>query len=175
MYGDKTRKYLITVCVILSMLLSACSEADPKKQKLLKDLNGLAEIQDFEDITISVYWIDPSITLRAPMSREAIATRGDNEIQVKGDEIEGKLDWFNKIKSKDIVVLDEEMWVNARFYVVINSDEKGTLLDFVMFGGWDYFIINDVVIERNETIVNTLIPLLDEESYIALEGYRNWH
>lgn len=167
--------YLFAVSIILYILLSGCSGTDSRKRELLIELNSLADIKDFDDITVSIHWINPRITLRAPLSREAIVTRGDNEIQLKGNELEGKLDWFNKIKSKDIVVIDEEMWVNARFYVVINSNEDGNLLDLVMFGGWDYFIINDVVIERNDAIVDALIPLLDEKSYITLEEYRNWH
>ena len=44
-------------------MLSACQYHDPVKQKLVRDLRNLAEIEDFEDMTVSIYWIESYVLI----------------------------------------------------------------------------------------------------------------
>jgi len=135
-------------------------------------LRNLAEIEDFEDMTVSIYWLESYVLNRYPWSKNDLIERADNVIILQGDEIKGKLEWFKDISEKDIELLEEDQKPDARFYVLIESAEKGKLFELLMFGDSFSYFVNGHLIQWNDKIINALIPLLDEKAFSDLELYR---
>ena len=169
----KNRIWHILICLAFAFtMLSACQNQDPVKQKLVRDLRNLAETEDFEDMTVSIYWLESYVLNRYPWSKNDLIERADNVIILQGDEIKGKLEWFKDISEKDIELLEEDQKPDARFYVLIESVEKGKLFELLMFGDSFSCFVNGHRIQWTDKIINALIPLLDEKAFSDLELYR---
>jgi len=169
----KNRIWHLLICLVFAFtMLSACQYQDPIKQKLVHDLRNLAEIEDFEDMTVSIYWLESYVLNRYPWSKNDLIERADNVIILQGDEIKGKLEWFKDIIEKDIELLEEDQKPDTRFYVLIESAEKGKLFELLMFGDSFSYFVNGHLIQWNDKIINALIPLLDEKAFSDLELYR---
>lgn len=170
--NKKTAFIILAHFFVALFFLNSCQYHDPVKQKLVRDLRNLAEIEDFEDMTVSIYWIESYVLNRYPWSKNDLIERADNVIILQGDEIKGKLEWFKDISEKDIELLEEDQKPDTRFYVLIESAEKGKFFELLMFGDSFSCFVNGHLIQWNDKIINALIPLLDEKAFSDLELYR---
>ncbi|HHV05852.1 MAG TPA: hypothetical protein GXX60_04940 [Anaerolineaceae bacterium] len=174
MKTPKTRKIISLIIVLLVAITSlcGCGKPDSVKHKLVRDLRALAKIDNFDDLYVSIYWIESYVLNRYPWSKNDLLERADNVIILQGDEIKGKLEWFKDISEKDIELLEEDQKPDTRFYVLIESVEKGKLFELLMFGDSFSYFVNGYLIQWNDKIINALIPLLDEKAFSDLELYR---
>lgn len=170
--NKKTAFIILAHFFVALFFLNSCQYQDTVKQNLVRDLRNLAEIEDFEDMTVSIYWLESYVLNRYPWSKNDLIERADNVIILQGDEIKGKLEWFKDISEKDIELLEEDQKPDTRFYVLIESVEKGKLFELLMFGDSFSYFVNGHRIQWNDKIINALIPLLDEKAFSDLELYR---
>lgn len=170
---------IILEVVLFSLILSGCKNTepvvhDPVKHQVVEEINNLAKIQDFDGITVSVYWREPTAESPAPLTAQnLIDWTTTKTFTLEGDEIEGRLDLFDEFTEKDIEIIDGERNINARFYILIESEEEGKLFDLLMFENWTNFVLNDTLIKPNEKIVEMILPLLDSDGRFDLRRYIN--
>lgn len=177
--GRATSQKIMCLFLFVVILLASCNKTkqhDPVKQALVENLTSLAEIKTFDDISASIYWISPFIHTRYPWPVDVLINFNQVKlIKLEGAELEGKLDWFKNVTEEDIELVDQKIHVQARFYVLIESPQQGKHFELILFGYPDYLIVNDVLIEKNDKLLNAILPLLDEQGMLDLELYRRWN
>ncbi|HQC63728.1 MAG TPA: hypothetical protein PK459_01370 [Anaerolineaceae bacterium] len=171
----KNRIWHILIGFVFALTaLVACRSQDAVKQKLVSELTSLATIQDFDDITVSTYSINPWLF---PRERYTVAEiekfAATKKFTLNGAEIEGKLDLFGEIKESDFELSHKANPKKTRFYVLIESAEDGKLLEMLLFGGYSTYIVNGVEIKPSDKILEALTPLLSESALRDLEVYRD--
>ena len=99
----------------------------------------------------------------------------DKTFNLEGDDIKGKLDLFGQIQAEDIRLDPLQRGDVARFYLVIESVEKGKLFDILLFGyRGDIFIVNGVHIMANQKFLDMIMPLLNYDAKYNLRAYGEW-
>lgn len=171
---SRRKLFVITVLVINLFVLSACKKEESLRQKIVNDLTYLAEIQDYTNLTVSIYWLDKEVLTRYPWTVEDLMSRARNKITLRGSDIEGRLNDFGSISLKDVKLVDEKTKIEARFYLLIESSEAGRLLEMTLFGGDHFYIVNGLTIYPSDKLLDAITPLLSEEGIAELELYRFW-
>lgn len=196
MESSKSKFFLmITVVVLAFLLVSGCvqkdhstqeiknedlsiqdsTDQDPVVQKLVDELTGLAKIKDFEGISVSIYWFDPTLRFAYPRSLNDLFEGPSKSIYLEGDEIKGKLDLFSQITTKDVrrVWTMERVW--ARFYMVIESEKDGKLFEFLFHGDGRNFIVNGTQIRPNYKFLDIIMPFFDYDGRFDMRSYGSLH
>jgi len=93
---------LISGCAKPEPVVQESIDLDPVKQELLNEINSLAEINDFEGLSMSVYWAHPETRYRAKLTLDQLIEWPDKTFNLEGDDIKGKLDLFGQIQAEDI-------------------------------------------------------------------------
>ena len=166
---------LISGCAKPEPVVQESIELDPVKQELLNDINSLAEINDFEGLSVSVYQAHPETRYRAKLTLDQLIEWPDKTFKLEGDDIKGKLNLFGQIQAEDIRLESLQRGDVARFYLVIESVEKGKLFDILLFGyRGDIFIVNGVHIMANQKFLDMIMPLLNYDAKYNLRAYGEW-
>ncbi len=147
--------------------LCSCEKQDSVKKQVLKDLRSLAKIEDFDNLSMSVYHnfsFQPIIVIHDPGSMENYIDQLHENLTFKlqGNEIRGRLDSFSTIKAEDIEVYNNCKPIEVRTYTVIKSSEDGKIFEFIWNAHNDNFIINGVEIVFSRKLLRKLQPLLYE-------------
>ncbi|MGI6259930.1 MAG: hypothetical protein ACOYKC_08750 [Anaerolineaceae bacterium] len=190
MINESKTMILITVFVITLSLLSGCAKSepivpkptvqvptdpDPVKQRLLNAVFKVANIRDYEGLSVSVYWMHPEVIREFSYKLDDLIKKPDKFIKLEGDEIEGKLDLFGQIKAEDIELAPGKIRTETpMFYLVIESTEEGKLYDFLLWGNYKYFIVNGTYIEPNQKFLDIIMPLLNYDARLDIRGYGEW-
>lgn len=184
MINESKTMILITVFVITLSLLSGCAKSepiveesidlDPVKQELLSDINSLAEIKDFEGISVSAYWVSIHSRFRAPLNINDLIRLERGVFHLEGNELDGKLDLFSQIQADDIQMTQRESFENARYYLVIESNVDGKLFELLLFKGWSNMSVNGIEIRPSKKILDAIYPLLTPGARYELQRYSKW-
>ncbi len=175
---------LILVLVLTFSLISGCAkpeptvqepiDIDPVKQELLNDINSLAEIKDFESISVSAYWVSIHARFRAPLNINDLIRLEEGVFHLEGNELDGKLDLFSQIQADDIQIAQGERFENARYYLVIESNVDGKLFELLLFKGWSNMSVNGIEIRPSKKILDAIYPLLTPGARYELRRYSKW-
>ncbi|HPX64994.1 MAG TPA: hypothetical protein PK459_01360 [Anaerolineaceae bacterium] len=165
----KARKIVSLIIMVFLTIttLCGCEKQDPVKKQVLKDLKALAEIEDFDDLSMSVYYFDPLhpiIIDDLGSLDKVIAQSGEYlSFQLHGDEIKGRLDSFSAIEAEDIVFFNNCKPVELRSYTVIESSEEGKIFELIVSAhDFNHFIVNGVGIVRSMRLYKIFAPVIYE-------------
>ncbi len=165
---------LISGCVKPEPVVQESIELDPVKQELLNDINSLAEINDFEGLSVSAYWVSIHSRFRAPLNINDLIRFDRGGFHLEGNEVKGKLELFSQIEMNDIQLARLGNFENARYYLVIESDKDGKLFELLLFNGWSNMSINGVEIKPSKKILDAIYPLLTPGARYELRKYSKW-
>jgi len=184
---------LILVLALTFFLISGCvkpepvapkptvqvpTDPDPVKQRILDAVFKVANIRDFDGLSVSVYWMDPYVIMELEhlYKLEDLIKKPDKFIKLEGDELEGKLDLFAQIKAEDIELVPPDYIRTEihRFYLVIESAEEGKLYEFLLWGNYKNFIVNGTHIRPNQNFLDIIMPLLNYDARLDIRGYSEW-
>ena len=176
---------LITIAI-----LTGFGGSDMRYQTALGDFPKLIELEKFDNLSLTIYYMNPFILTRAPLSvndlvygitavnespREKNDANGlyEQKIVINGSQLKEHVDLLSRIGSVNLMPIEEKSYLNARIYYVFETEEDGKLLDVVLWGGYDdnSIYVNGIEVEGNNIFYDIIIPFLPEVSVKDLSNY----
>jgi len=157
--------FLIFTLLVLAIFVGYGWNDTPSKKAALNNISKLTETEDFDDISLTIYYLDPLILTSFPLSvDDLINFNSVNKIVVDGSDVEEHIDLFKQISKDDLIPVKKTSRVDARFYYVFESEKEGKLFDVAMSGANNSVFINGIEFEENDIFFTIIIPFLTEDA-----------
>lgn len=161
-------KRLIATVLMLALVFSfaACGKGavETELQTALKDYTQVLE-QDMPDgLRLKVYYLDPGILTRAPMTVEGLINSSiANEMIVYCERLKEHTDLLRQISADRLVPVAEPSKANVRLCYIFETDSGREVL-VAAFGGADGSVfVNDVEVAFDGIFRDVVRPFLTEE------------
>lgn len=171
-------KRLIATVLMLALVFSfaACGKGavETELQTALKDYTQVLE-QDMPDgLRLKVYYLDPGILTRAPLTVEGLINSSlANEIVVDGARLKEHKDLLRQISADRLVPVAEPSGLHARLSYIFETDD-GEVVLVAAFGGADGSVfVNDVEVAFDGIFRDVVRPFLTEEEMDDFEYLYN--
>ena len=153
-------------------ILANCGGNDMRPKDVMNSLAKITEKTIFDDLSLTIYYISPSILTRAPLSVDDLMNFNSvKKIVINGNDIEEHIDFFEKISKDDLIPVKKTSRIDARFYYVFESEKDGKILDVAMWGDDNSIFINGFEVKGNDIFYDVIKPFLSEEAKNDLDAY----
>lgn len=154
--------FIIMFILFMLIISTACGIKDMRSEKLL---NNYSKLIEKNDLTLTIYYINPFILTRYPLSVDNLINfEGVKKIVVSGSSLEEHMDLFGQINKDDLVPVKNKSRLDARFYYIIETVSEGKILDVCMWGNDNSIFVNGLEVKWNDIFYNVVIPFLPEEA-----------
>jgi hypothetical protein len=169
---SKLKKSIILGFLILMLpvatILSSCGEDNMNLEIAVK----LIEQDNLGDLSLTVYYIDPLILIRAPLGvDDLLHFRDINKIVINGSNLKENIDLFKNMSKDDLIPVRNNSRLDARFYYVFETEKNRKLLDIAMWGDNNSIFVNGFEVEEDDIFYNVIIPFLPESAVKDLQAY----
>lgn len=171
-------------------IFASCGGNDMRSKKALDNFSKLIDGGDFNDFTLTIYYMSPFTLTRAPLSvddlvygitavnetpREKDDKNGSYEkkIVIDGSRLEENIDLLNQIKNVTLIPVEKKSYINARIYYLFETKKDGKIFDVVLWGGYDEnsMFVNEVEVKENDIFYDVLRAFLPEDAVNNLNNY----
>jgi len=150
--------------LLVLVILVGYGWKDTPSEKALSDISKLTEAEDFDDISLTIYYLSVYVETRTPLSVDDLIEFHSGKIVVDGSDVEEHIDLFKQISKDDLIPVKKTSRVDARVYYVFESEKEGKLFDVAMWSYKSNVFINGVEFEENRIFFDAIIPFLTEDS-----------
>jgi hypothetical protein len=174
----KFRRYIALVLIVLLLFIITVLLIN----KLLIDLYELIENENIDDISLTIYYMDPFTFTVVPISIDGLMNYSyDDKIVIRGNDLEEHIDLLKQINSDYMKpVWKKSPYINVRVYYVLESKKNGKLFDVAMWGIDDKsMFVNGLEVKGNNIFFDVIKPFLTENQVDKMEkwlsgGLDNW-
>lgn len=153
---------------IFALALVGCSHSTPL-QAALNDYSTAVEGDVPEDARLVIYYLNPSILTRQPLSKDDIVDfPGVQIITVDSEELAPCWAQFKELDSSILQPVKEESYVNARLYYVLEVGDSGKVLEVVISSIHGSVFVNGIEVEDNPIFYDLIVPFLTAEDCSVL-------
>ena len=158
---------LTTVTLLIVFLLTAvligCSNLTPL-QDAMNDYCQMMEGPPPKDIRLIIYYIDPNILTRVPLSEDALTTfPGVEIVTVESEQLASHWERLKELDPSILQPVKEESYINARLYYVFEVGDSNKILEVVISQIHGSVFVNAVEVEDHPVFYELIIPFLTEE------------
>ena len=163
---------IIGVIFVIS-LFAGCKRINGVDMKLhdsfITLLNAL-EQEAPDGLCLKIYYLDPSILTRAPLTTEDLINfPGVKEIIVDCQHLKEHVDLLNQMKADNLVPVKNSSNLNARLCYIFETNSDGKILEIAAGGAKNSVFVNGIEVEYNDLFRNVIIPFLTDEELIDVE------
>ncbi|AIQ54616.1 hypothetical protein [Paenibacillus sp. FSL R7-0331] len=156
----------ISGCLILLIfaiaMLTSRENIHPKEPAL--NISKRVAKEDINDISLTIYYLNPFILTRYPLSAEDLISFTDvQKIVIRGGDLEEPMDLLKQIND-DLESVKKKSRVNARIYYVFESKKNGKLFDVAMWGRDSSVFVNGVEVKGNDIFYDVIKTFLPEDT-----------
>ncbi len=145
-----------------------------RSEKALSNFSKLIEKKNYDDLSLTIYYISPFILTRAPLSVDDLTSFNNvKKIVISGSDLEKHMDLFEQINKDDLIPVKNKSRVNARFYYFLETVEEGKILDVAMWGNKGSVFINGLEVKGNDIFYDIVMPFLPSDAVKEFEKYHN--
>ena len=128
-------------------------------------------IQDkVEDLTLTMYFRNPSLLVQAPWRVEQLTKDSDwsiCKIVINGDSLKEKTDILTEMCNVELIPVKEESSLDARIYYVFKTKRDREVFDVALYG-WrieegSSMFVNGTEVERNDVMEKIFSPYWSDE------------
>ena len=171
-------KRVIAAVLLLALVLSftACKKGavETELQTALKDYSQLAEQELPDDLCLKLYYLDPGILTRAPLTVDGLINFPDvNEIVIDSDRLKAHADLLRQISADCLVPVAEPSGLHARLCYVFETERDGDVLVIAFCGADGGVFVNDVEVAFDGIFRDVVRPFLTEEEMDDFEYLYN--
>ena len=160
---------LLLISFLLAGTLSGCSTPTNKLQDALQDYVKMVEGDCPEDIRLTIYYIDPAILTRKPLTAEELKDfPGVQKITVESEELAKHFETFKKLTPSALHPVEENSGINARVYYVFETEDSGKILEVIICDSYSSVFVNGIEVENNPVFYDLIKPFLSEKDRNAL-------
>lgn len=160
------RKHVITGSFIFLLLAIAILTSWENLYSRKPSLNLSEKIakENINDISLSIYYLNPLILTRYPLSAEDLISFTDvSKIVINGNDFKEQFELFKKINDDLLIPVKKKSRLDARIYYVLDSKKNGRLFDVTMWGRDNSVFVNEVEVKGNDIFYNVIQPFLLED------------
>ncbi len=167
-------KKLLAVGLLLVLVFSfaACGKGvvETELQTALKDYSQLVEQELPDDLCLKLYYLDPGILTRAPLTVDGLINFPDvNEIVIDSDRLKAHADLLRQISADCLVPVAEPSGLHARLCYVFETERDGDVLVIAFCGADGGVFVNDVEVAFDDIFRDVVKPFVSEEVMEDLE------
>ncbi|MWC31236.1 hypothetical protein [Paenibacillus sp. MMS18-CY102] len=173
-----SKKYInlgIIIIVVLAVtFISSCNEINTRSKKVTFDLSELIQNENIDDVSLSIYYVNPHILTRYPWSVDhLIKSSSVEKIVINGSDLEEHFNSFNQLNNIALMPVKHESRINARLYYVLESKKNGKLFNVSMWGDDNCIFVNGIEVQENDIFYDFIMPFLPDDAVKELESYLN--
>lgn len=160
--------------LFIGTILTSCGGNNMHPVKALNNFSKLIEKGNLDDLSLTIYYIDPSTCTLKPLSiDELLNMENVKKIVVKSNELKEHIDLLNKINSDAITPVKDKPRIDARVYYVFETKKGGKIFSVAMWGEDNSIFVNDVAVKDDDVFYNAIIPFVPEDIVKELNPYIN--
>lgn len=155
-------------------ILASCGGDYMRSAKSLLQFSELIEQGKLNDISLTIYFMNPFTSTRRPLSiDDLINFNSVNKIAINGNLLEEHINLFNKVSDAALISVEKVSYLNARIYYVFETEKKGKIFDVAMWGGYDdnSIFVNGLEVKENDIFYDLIMPFLPKDAVKELEEY----
>ncbi|CAM4472274.1 hypothetical protein [Paenibacillus typhae] len=161
------RKHVITgffVFVLLTIaVLTGWGNVHSNKHSL--NISELIAKENINDISLTIYYLNPLTLTRYPLSAEDLISFTDvHKIVINGNDLKKHFELFKRINDGVLMPVKKKSRVDARIYYVLESKTNGKLFDVTMWGKENSMFVNGLEVKGNEIFYDVIRPFLPEDA-----------
>ena len=145
-------------------VLTGCGSDNMRPEKELKTFAEIIEKGNLDNLSLTIYYIDPTILTRYPLSVDNLMNySGVNKIVIEGKDLEEHISVFKNVTNTALQSVREKSYIDARIYYVFETEESRTVFDVIMWGANNSMFIDGLEIKETDAFCDVMIPFLPEE------------
>lgn len=165
--------FLIFILLALTFL-SSCGGNDMRSEKALNNFSKLIEKKNFDDLSLTIYYINPFILTRAPLGVDDLINFSNvKKIVISGSDLEEHMDLFEQINKDDLIPVKNKSRINARIYYCFETVKEGKIIDVAMWGNDGSVFINGLEVKGNDIFYDIVMQFLPTDAVKEFETYLN--
>lgn len=166
------KKLLIWILILCGMGVGQRHETAVPVER--DQITGAWLEENLEHVTLELYYIDPYVLTRAPVTVEQIKKSCDIHVTVDAENLTPYKDLIVQMVDIPVTALDEEdVYLNARIYYALCDQEGNTLFDVAMWA-WgteeDGIFVNGTPCEEESVFYETAQAFLPPDAAAALKS-----
>lgn len=164
MQKKHTVLWFIILLLLAVTILSSCKEDNMNSIKSSLNFSEF-KLKNIDDISLTIYYVSPLILTRAPLSVDDLVHRyEENKVFINSSGLKEHIDLLNQIINTTLMPVENNSFLDARLYYVLESDKDGKIFDVAMCAsdGKSIFV-NGNKVEMNDIFCKIVIPFLPED------------
>lgn len=165
------KRFSVVVCLLaflLTTILTGCSSSSAL-QEAMKDYSKIVEGDPPEDICLTIYYLDPNLFTRIPLSKDALTTYpGVEIITVKSEELASHWELLKELNPSILHPVEEKSNINARLYYVFEVGDSDKILEVVISNIHGSAFVNGIEVKDNPIFYELIVHFLTEEGRTTL-------
>ena len=169
---------LAILFLFASAIWGGCVRSDMQTVENSICLLELVDSGNLGSLRLTIYSLDlGDFRFRRPHSLESLKERGYYKVEVRGWALREHRDLIYQLVNAELVPLEIESFVDARFYYVFDHAEYGELFSFLAYGvkTEDETItisvfVNGINVEPKDVFFDMMIPFVPESIARRLRG-----
>ena len=158
---------MITVIAVLA--LSGCRAQPAPLQDALADYEKVLKTDGLDGLRLSVYYIDPSILTRFPLTEERLLSfESVQRFEVDNAQLLQNIELLKTINAEEMTPVSNASVLDARLCCVFESDRAGQVLRLTLGGKDNSIFVNGVEVENFELLRDLLMAFASEETMRVL-------
>ena len=129
----------------------------------VNNFSRLLETGSFENLTLTIYYINPLIITRIPISADSLIHMEEaNKIVVHGNMLSEHINLLKKLNVDILIPVEQESILNARLVYTFEWNDDNMLI--VAMGINDSVFVNGFEVQFNAVFADIIKPFLTEDS-----------
>jgi hypothetical protein len=167
------KKSLIPGLLILLsvIILTGCGGTDMRPEKALKYFFKQIEQGNLNDISLTIYYMDPNIFTLYPYDIDDVIMANQYKIVIDGTQLEEHIDLLKQMGNTALIPIEPDSHKNVRIYYLFENKKGKKIFDVAMWGFSQRMYVNGLQVEENAIFYDVLLLFLPDDLAEELEKY----
>lgn len=156
---------------MLLLIVPFLSRYGGDDRRSLDTFSKLIENGKLNDLSLTIYYMEPSACTNYPLSVEDLIKYNDGKIVVEGSSLEEHVNLLKQIKNDVIIPVESKSYIDARIYYVFETKRHRKIFDVSMWGVDNSIFVNGLEVKANRVFYYVIMPFLPEDIVKEMEPY----
>lgn len=165
--------FVLTLLAIAVLVGCKANNADNNINHLneaFKDYSQAIEQEMPNGFHLSIYYIDPSILTRSPLSvDELVHSSLVQTIIIDSEHLKENIELLKQLNADGLIPAKSKSKLNARLCYIFETDNNEKLLEVAVGGDNNSIFVNGVEVEHDDLFRNVIEPFVSEDVMNDLE------
>ncbi|HHV99507.1 MAG TPA: hypothetical protein GXX36_08020 [Clostridiaceae bacterium] len=163
---------ILMLILLATTIFASCGGKCMRPEKILSNFSKLIENGKLDNLSLTIYYIDPLVLTRAPLSVDDLINFSSvRKIVIDDIDVEKHIDLLKQITNTNLKPVKNKSRIDARLYYFFETEKQGKILDVAMWGDDASIFVNGIEVEENDIFYTVVKPFLSEDELKDLEGY----